>query len=305
MGLIKHSFSQHFILQGGLRFDQYQTETFALGEKGTDNYQAPVSKNFSNVSGSLGLTYQPIEKIILRANVAKGYRVPNLSELTSNGMHGNRYEIGNDSLSPENAYETDISLHYHGEFLSFDLAGFYNIIDHYIYVSPTDETTSSGVNIYRYSQSNAALFGGETSIRFHPESIQWMQLVSSFSSVIGKKENGEYLPFIPAHKFRNEIQLKRKKLDFLHEPALTLSAITTFPQNHPSLFETSTPGYTLFDLNINAELFILKQNCLLGIAVTNLFDKKYVDHLSTLKPMNYFNPGRNISLVVNIPFQIN
>jgi iron complex outermembrane receptor protein len=305
LGLIKHSFSQHFILQGGLRFDRYQTETFALGEKGTDNYQAPVSKNFSNLNGSLGLTYQPIEKIILRANIAKGYRVPNLSELTSNGMHGNRYEIGNDSLSPENAYETDISLHYHGDFLSFDLAGFYNIIDHYIYVSPTDETTSSGVNIYRYSQSNAALFGGETSIRFHPESIQWMQLVSSFSSVIGKKENGEYLPFIPAHKFRNEIQLKRKKLDFLHEPALTLSAITALAQNHPSPFETPTPGYTLINLNINAELIISKQHWLLGITATNLFDKKYIDHLSTLKPMNYSNPGRNISLMVTIPFEIN
>lgn len=304
LGLIKHSFSQHFILQGGLRFDQYQTETFALGEKGTDNYLASVSKNFSNVSGSLGLTYQPIKKIILRANVAKGYRVPNLSELTSNGMHGNRYEIGNDSLSPENAYETDISLHYHGDFLSFDLAGFYNIIDHYIYVSPTEETTTSGVKIYRYNQRNATLFGGEASIRFHPESIRWLQVESHFSSVIGKDDEGEYLPFIPANKLRNQIKLERENLNFLHKPTITLSALTSFPQNHPSLFETSTPGYTLFDLNINAELIISKQHWLLGINVANLFDKKYIDHLSTLNPMNYFNPGRNISLVVNIPFQI-
>jgi iron complex outermembrane receptor protein len=91
----------------------------------------------------------------------------------------------------------------------------------------------------------------------------------------------------------------------LHEPALTLSAITALAQNHPSPFETPTPGYTLINLNINAELIISKQHWLLGITATNLFDKKYIDHLSTLKPMNYFNPGRNISLVVNIPFQIN
>lgn len=304
LGLIKHSFSHNFILQGGLRFDQYQTETFALGEKGTDNYQAPVSKNFSDVSGSLGLTYQPIGKIILRANIAKGYRVPNLSELTSNGMHGNRYEIGNDSLSPENAYETDISLHYHGDFLSFDLAGFYNMIDHYIYVSPTDETTTSGVKIYRYNQCNATFFGGEASIRFHPESIRWLQLESHFSSVIGKNEKGEYLPFIPAGKLRNEIRLERKKLNFLHKPTITLSAITVLAQNHPSPFETPTPGYTLFNLGINTELIISKQHWLLGITATNLFDKKYIYHLSTLKPMNYLNQGRNISMIATIPFQI-
>jgi iron complex outermembrane receptor protein len=160
------------------------------------------------------------------------------------------------------------------------------------------------VKIYRYNQCDATLFGGEASIRFHPESIRWLQVESHFSSVIGKNEKGEYLPFIPANKLRNEIRLERENLNFLHKPTITLSALTTFPQNHPSLFETSTPGYTLFDLNINAELIISEQHWLLGIAVTNLFDKKYVDHLSTLKPMHYFNPGRNISLVVNIPFQI-
>jgi len=76
--------------------------------------------------------------------------VPNLSELTSNGMHGNRFEIGNEELSPENALETDVSLHYHGKYLSFDFAAFRNQINDYIYISPTAENKTDGTAIYRF-----------------------------------------------------------------------------------------------------------------------------------------------------------
>ena len=77
------------------------------------------------------------------------------------------YEIGNENLSPENSFETDLSMHYHGEILSFDLAGFYNQIDDYIFISPTTETAPDGVDIYRFSQTNAILYGGEAGIHFH------------------------------------------------------------------------------------------------------------------------------------------
>ncbi len=36
-----------------------------------------------------------------------------IAELTSNGLHETRYKIGDNSLVPENAYETDLSIHYH------------------------------------------------------------------------------------------------------------------------------------------------------------------------------------------------
>jgi len=86
-------------------------------------------------------------------------------------MHGDRYEIGNAKLQAENAYETDISMHYHGDYFSFDLAGFYNLIDNYIFISPTAELTSTAMTIYRFSQTNAKLYGGEAGIHFHPKII--------------------------------------------------------------------------------------------------------------------------------------
>jgi len=302
--LTQHTLLKKLKLQGGLRYDVYNTETFALGKENTISYHPPVKKEFSNLNGSIGATYQPAEKMMFRANFAKGYRVPNISELTSNGMHGNRYEIGNDSLSPENSYETDLSMHYHGEFLSFDLAGFYNQINNYIFIAPTTDTTSTGVNIYRFSQTNATLYGGEAGIHFHPKSLPWLHIEGTYSSVIGKQENGDYLPFIPANKVRYEIRAEAKKIGFLHKPSIKIAALTALSQKTPSLYETTSEGYTLVNISAYTELFILKQTLVLGLSVNNLFDTSYFDHLSTLKPMNYYNQGRNISLSLKIPFRI-
>ncbi len=303
-GIIKYTFSEKVKMQGGLRFDMYDTETFALGTEGTISYHAPVSKVFSNTSGSVGATWQPNQKIMLRANLAKAYRVPNLSELTANGMHGERYEIGNPDLSPENAFETDVSLHYHGEFLSFDLAGFYNHINDYIFISPTADTTATGVDIYRYLQANATLYGGEAGIHFHPKAIPWLHIKGTCSSVIGKQDNGNYLPFIPAQKLHYEIRAEHKKMVFLKQPAITLHALTALKQNTPSPFETETNGYTILNLSFNSDIMVLKQSLVIGISINNLFDTKYFDHLSTLKPLNYYNQGRNISVLLKIPFTI-
>ena len=304
LGMAQYTFFKKLKLQGGLRFDMYKTETFALGVEGTSSYHAPVNKDFSNLNGSLGATYNVTEKLMFRANFAKAYRVPNLSELTSNGMHGNRYEIGNENLSPENTFETDLSMHYHGEFLSFDLAGFYNQINDYIFISPTTDTTSVGDGIYRFSQTNATLYGGEAGIHFHPKSLPWLHIEGTYSSVVGKQENGNYLPFIPANKVRYEIRAERKKIGFLEKPSIKLSALTALKQGNPSPYETATDGYTLVNLSINTDFHVSQQTLNFGISVNNIFDTQYFDHLSTLKPMNYYNQGRNISASLKIPFGI-
>ncbi|MDD3876358.1 MAG: TonB-dependent receptor [Bacteroidales bacterium] len=304
LGLVQYTFFKKLKLQGGLRFDMYKTVTFALGLEGTSTYHAPLKKDFSNLNGSIGATFSVNEKIMFRANFAKGYRVPNLSELTSLGMHGNRFEVGNINLSPENSFEADLSMHYHGEFLSFDLAGFNNKINDYIFISTTPDTTSTGVSIYRFSQTNATLYGGEAGIHFHPKTLTWLHIEGTFSSVIGKQENGNYLPFIPAQKFRYEIRAEREKIGFLKKPSIKLSALSALKQTNPSPYETATNGYTLMNLNINTDFHLYRQILNFGISVNNIFDTTYFDHLSTLKPLNYYNQGRNISVSLKVPFEI-
>lgn len=307
LGLIafaQHSFRQKLNLQGGIRYDYYRTETFALGTVGTEGYHIPVFKAFSSVNGSMGATYQYSDKLLFRANIAKAFRVPNLSELTSNGEHGSRYEIGNELLNPEHAYECDISTHYHGKFLSFDLAGFYNHIDDYIYITPTNETASSGLNIFRFSQTNARLYGGEAVIHFHPIKTPWLHCKAIFSSVTGRRADGDYLPFIPARKIYYEIRAGKDSILFFKQSYIWISGQSALEQNFPSLFETGTQSYTLINAGMSTDINIGNQKLLLGLSVNNIFDIAYFDHLSTLKPLGFYNQGRNISLAVKIPFQI-
>lgn len=304
LGLMKFSVFRVLSLQGGLRYDMYHTQTFAMGAEGTSLYLASVEKDFSNFNASFGATYQPIEKLMIRANAAKGYRVPNLSELTSKGMHGNRFELGNAQLTPENSFEADLSMHYHGQFLTLDLAGFSNQIDDYIFISPTTDTNSTGMKIYRFSQTHAQLFGGEAGIHFHPKDLPWLHVQGTYSTVVGKQKNGDYLPFIPAQKIRYEVRAERKNIAFLKRPHVKVSALSALPQNKPSPFETETAGYTLVNFSIYSEICIAKQNFVFGVSVNNVFDTSYFDHLSTLKSINYYNQGRNISLVLKMPFSV-
>ena len=131
-----------------------------------------------------------------------------------------------------------------------------------------------------------------------------MHIQGTYSSVIGRQENGNYLPFIPAHKFRYEIRADYKKNGFLNHSAIKLSALTALKQDNPSPYETETDGYTLINLSFNTDINVFKQTLVFGISANNLFDTKYYDHLSTLKPLNYYNQGRNVSVTLKIPFEI-
>lgn len=304
-GLLQYTFFGKLKLQTGVRYDNKSISTQAIGLPADPmSYRAALDKSYGSFSGSFGATYNLSEKLLFRANFASAYRTPNLAELTSNGQHETRYEIGDNNLVPEKAYETDFSIHYHKENFTFEIAGFYNMINHYIFISPTGDTTASGINIFRYRQSNSVLFGGEADLHIHPKPMEWLHFETTFSSVIGKQENGDYLPFIPAHKLRFELRAEKENLLFLQKAFVSVFTSTAFNQNKAAPDETTTKGYTLLDLSIGGNIKIENQLMSVSLSANNLFDKKYVDHLSTLKEVGFYNPGRNIALNLKIPFGI-
>ena len=304
-GLMQYTFFKKLKLQTGLRYDNKSIVTQAIGlSTDTSAYRAAIDRYFGSFSGSFGATYNLSEKLLFRLNFAAAYRTPNLAELTSNGQHELRYEIGDNNLVPENAYETDMSIHYHRDNLTFDIAWFYNIINNYIYISPTGDTTGSGIDIFRYKQANSVLFGGEAGLHIHPKPIDWLHFETTFSSVIGKQDNGDFLPFVPAGKLRFELRAEKESLLFLHNVFLSVNTTTAFNQNNAAPDETATPAYTLLDLGIGGNIKVKNQFLSVSISANNLLDTKYIDHLSTLKEVGLYNPGRNIALNLRIPFTI-
>jgi iron complex outermembrane receptor protein len=302
--LLQRTFFSKLKLQAGIRFDSKSINSQSLGIQGSQDYRAALNKKYNSFSGSLGTTYNASEILLFRANIAAAFRTPNLAELTSNGQHETRYEIGDPNLTPENSLEYDLSMHIHKENFTFDLAGYYNTINNYIFIAPTGDTTITGIGVYRYKQSNSLLFGGEVGIHYHPASVKWLHLLSTFSTVTGKQKDGNYLPFIPADNLYFEVRIEKGKLSFLHEPFVMITSTTSFNQEDPAPGETTTSGYTLFDLSAGGNLKTGNQMMSIIFSATNLFDKKYRDHLSTLNEVGYYNPGRNISVTLKIPFAI-
>jgi iron complex outermembrane receptor protein len=301
-GLIQHSLFTKLKLQAGVRYDYKTISTLAVGLPENGGYRSPLEKNYGSFSGSLGTTYNLSKILLFRANFAAAYRTPNLAELTSNGPHETRYEIGDPNLVPENSLEGDINIHFHKSNYSFDIASFYNSIQHYIFISPTGDTTVDGMSIYRYMQNDAVLFGGEAGLHIHPEPLEWLHFETTFASVIGKQKGGEYLPFIPAHKLRFELRAEKEKLAFIHKAFLSILSSTAFDQNNAAPDETITSGYTLLDLSLGGQIKISNQLISIGISVNNLLDQKYINHLSTLKEVNLYDPGRNLTLYLKVPF---
>lgn len=305
-GLLQRTFFDKLRLQTGFRYDWKYISSQAVGLiSDTLSYRAPVDKTYGSFSGSLGAVFHVTPELLIRANAATAYRTPNLAELTSNGQHELRYEIGDPDLVPVKGFETDLSLHLHKDNLTFDLAGFYNILNHYIYIAPTGDTVSSGISIYRYQQADAFLYGAEADLHIHPKTIKWLHVKTTFSSVVGMKSNGDNLPFVPAHKFSFELRAEREKAFFLYKAFAAAHFLTAFAQNKVAPDETPTSGYTLLDLSIGGDIKLNQHFVSVSLHINNVFDKKYRDHLSTLKEVEFYDPGRNISVNLSFPFGSN
>jgi len=302
-GLFQRTFFNKLRLQAGVRYDIKTVSTQSVGlYTDTLTYRPPLDKNYASFSGSVGAIFNISEEFLIRANFAKGYRTPNLAELTSKGPHELRFETGNPDLLPENSYESDVSVHLHKSNFICEVAAFYNIVDQYIFIAPTGKFTASKIQIYNYRQANSVLFGGEAGVHFHPDPIPWLHSKGTFSTVTGKQDNGDFLPFIPANKIRFELRAEKEKILSLKTAFIQFDTQTAFGQNNPAPEETRTPGYTLLNLSFGGDIPLKKQLLSVSINLNNLLDTQYIDHLSTLKEVSFFDPGRNISLNIRIPF---
>ena len=291
------------IIQAGLRYDNRNISSEAQGILGEEGSFTAIDKSFDSFNASLGYKTNLTENLTTRINLASGFRAPNLAELTSNGVHEgtNRYEIGNANLSTEQNLQTDVNLEYNNSHFEFFVNGFYNHINNYIYTSPTGEIRNDNA-VFEYTQNNAKLYGGEIGLHFHPHPLDWLHFESNFETVTGKKDNGDYLPLIPANNWNNTIRTEFKIKDWLKQGFATFNVSKTFDQKNVSGFETNTNGYTLVNLALGGTIPWGKNSLDVHLNANNLFNETYVAHLSRLKTDGLANIGRNISLGVKFQF---
>ena len=288
------------VIQAGLRFDTRTISSESHGIIGDEGSFEALNKNYTSANAALGYKTNLKDNITLRLNVASGFRAPNLAELTSNGVHEgtNRYEIGNSNLKTEQNVQTDLNVEYKNSHFEFFANGFYNHINNYIYSAPSGIIIAQN-DVFDYVQNDAKLYGGEFGIHFHPHPIDWLHFESSFETVTGQKQNGDYLPLIPANKWDNSIRAEFNVKKWLKEGFATVNISNTFNQNKIGGFETNSNGYVLVNLGIGGNVQFGKTAFSFNLNGNNLTNKNYIAHLSRLKTDGIPNMGRTIILGIN------
>lgn len=315
----------------GARFDNRHLESKAMTVDNVQKFSA-FSKNFSNVSASAGISYQASDKITLKVNIAKGFRAPNMAELASNGAHEGtlRYEIGSPSLKSENSYEADGGLELNTQHVSFSSSLFYNYIHHFIFYRRVqngagsdsllyDNETNEYLQVFRFAQQTAYLYGGELHVDIHPHPLDWLHFENTLTYVRARFtqaiDGSTNVPFIPAARYLSELRgnflSKGKSLKNVY---VMLDADYTFKQSHPFTgynTETPTNDYLLFNAGIGADIAHNGKTLFtIALAGNNLGNLAYQNHLNRLKYLDINNVtgrqgvyemGRNFSIKVNVP----
>ena len=307
-------------VNGGIRFDNRHLNSHELMDDGDLRFKA-FKRDFSGFTASVGAVWHANDHLDLRANAARGFRAPNISELASNGVHEGslRYEVGNQDLKPEFSLQFDLGLDYNNEWMEAQLSLFSNRIDNYIFIHRTGEVMDDDFMTYRYDSGDAQLLGGEVALDIHP--WHFLHLGTSFSMVnavqLHQPEESKYLPFTPAPRWQTDV-----KWEILHDGRVFNNAFVSlgvdynFKQNHyyrADGTETATPAYCLLNASIGTDIMCKgKRVACLSITGTNLTNKAYQNHLSRLKytdvnpvtgRQGVLNMGRNIVFKLAFPLE--
>ena len=320
-------------LNGGVRYDHRRLHGDELIEDGDMRF-TDFSRHFNGLTGSIGAVCNINKHFNVRLNLARGFRTPNMSELSSNGVHEGsiRYELGNQQLKAEYSLQADLGLDFTSRYVSAQVALFANRIDNYIFTHRLNQEIEEGYLTYAYIQGDARLLGFEAGIDFHP--VHSIHFSNSFSYVDARlmhaSADTKYLPFTPAPHWASEL-----KWELFHHSHTTVNHHHTSDAAHRSLFnnlyvaagldcylkqthiysaddtETKTPGYALLSLSAGSDIQVKGRKVAeLYITADNLLDKAYQNHLSRLKYADVnaatgrrgvFNMGRNITFKIVVP----
>jgi iron complex outermembrane recepter protein len=285
-----------FFTVSHIHFNNYDIQLGARYDKRNIDVKNSIDKTYNSFNSAFGIKFNLFKKITTRLNFATGFRAPNLAELTSNGVHEgtNRFEIGNPNLNSEQNFQTDLAYEYKNEHFEVFANVFYNKINDYIFISPTENIIEDNF-VFVYEQNDAKLYGGEFGVHIHPHPLDWLHFESSFETVNGKKDKGEYLPLIPASSVSNIFRVEFNNTTITKGYAF-VKLKTVFNQNRISSFETRTSGYNLLSAGFGGKIKLAKHELSISLSGTNLTNKKYINHLSRLKTDNIFNIGRNLSI---------
>lgn len=256
----------------GLRHDTVRGNADAVGVTTTG-----LQRQDSASSGSLGAIYEAAPLLRPYANLSHGFRAADLRERFESSPRGDGYHyLGNPQIQPEFATQWELGIKGDDNGLQYQVALYRNRISNFITGQPTGATIGGLPVKQTVNLGEAVIEGLEASTRWQVRTGHWLQL--AFSRLRGEnKDLNEPLFQMPA----DELSLR---WDGDVAPGWTLDSTLRLvaEQNRVATVfsrgsENATPGFATLDIGANWR-FAPKQT--LRIAVRNLADKTYYEHLS-------------------------
>ena len=260
-----------------------------------------VSLGIDDLTGQAGLTYRLTPSVNLVANIGRGFRVPNVFDLSTLGPRpGNRFNIPNANLKPEKVLSVDAGLKWSFPRLRGEVFGFYSDFEDKIEAVPTGVVTSESRFVVQSRNLNSVtLFGVEASGHFFARD-GW-ELFASFTYTWAEEQfpNGETAPasrLPPANGRVGTLYALAPNLEL--EAFLRFSAdqnrLSARDERDSRINPNGTAGWLTTNLRLNWEV---NEHVSALLAVENLFDKSYREHGSGINA-----PGLNAIVALEARF---
>ena len=271
---------------GGLRIDKRTIEADMKGRAasapaagyGIDWTTVQESLDFTNVSASLGLFWEPADGHFYALTLASNARAPTEAELFADGPHPGTgsYDLGDPGLDSE----TVLSLEATGRWSLGDLAAEVHLwgasYDGFIEQAP-DGQVEDGLKVFRYFQTGAEFYGfeAEASYDLWSEGRRSLTIEAAADYVHGDTDSGAPAR-IPPWSAASRLIWKGDRL----ETRLELRRVGQ--QERVAAFELPTDGYTLVNLYADLKPFG-NPDLRLFVEGRNLTDAEVREHASFLK----------------------
>ncbi len=284
--------------QAGLRGDANRIVTCRDPE-----HPLAIRRRSFSLTGSAGLKKSWNDRWYLRLYSAKGFRAPNLAELTSNGLHAGRIEIGNPHLKNEENFQIDVDGEWKSDHVEFYSDFYYNRIFNYIFLAPPGRYQND-FPVYIYDQADAYLYGNETGVHIHPHPWDFLHIEASYETARGCKRHDEALPLMPPDKWTLHLRLSLNRNKPLDKPHWNLGIRGAFYDAYVRRApgEPFLPAYWLWHAYVNFRVKTGKTSWFVYLNGDNLTDTYYIPALSAYRDKQIPGPGRRMTAGIRCSF---
>lgn len=296
---ISHYSNNRFELEGGLRYDYKNLQTFR-NNNGVINQN---TRNWNNISLSANAQYKTTQGYLLGINTGIAWRPPAINELYVNGLHHgtSSFEIGDPNLANEVGYKIGLSIQksWFDSLLRFEGYAYNNYITGFINLLPDTQPTLTirgAFPTFRFKQTNANLsgFDAAATVKLQQNILYKIQYSVLYAYDLQLKN---WLQQMPGNRLLHQININLHNIKKIQQVALNLQWQSVFMQNRiPNPFIDYLPPpqtYHVLHLYINANF----KKAQIQVGSNNILNRAYREYLNRFR---YFNDeaGRNIYIKI-------